>query len=250
VSTAAKSDEDLITDALRQPLPAGDVRLKVATHSYKDPASDKVKVLVSAEVGDTKAFVLPRALGFWVSNEKGDVVQMTVEPLSPGQTRYLGAALVAPGVYNLKLAALDDQRRLGSIEHRFDARLKTGGPFRYGDLMLADGALEAALQPKIEPVVAGDSVKAYMELYASDAARFEGSAVRFEVASEPGVEALVSAEGLMTETASPGRRTARAEVKLGSLPPGNYVLRAIISVAGRPVARLTTPFSRLGRPVL
>jgi VWFA-related protein len=248
VSTAAPTDEDLLKDALRQPLPASDVALTVATHSYKDPASDKVKVLVSAEIGDTRTFALPRALGFWVSSEKGDVVQMTLEHLSPGQTRYLGAALVAPGIYTLKLAAIDDQRRLGSIEHRFDARLKAGGPFRYGDLMLADGALEAALQPKIEPVVSGDSVKAYTELYASDAVRFEGATVRFEVAREPGADALVSAEGLVAETALPGRRTARAEVPLAALPAGDYVLRAVISVSGRPVARLTTTFSRLGRP--
>ena len=248
VSKAVPTDEDLLKDALRQPLPASDVRLKVATHGYKDPASDKVKVLVSAEIGDARSFALPRALGFWVSTEKGDVVHMAMESLSPGQTRYLGAALVPPGVYNLKLAAIDDQRRLGSIEHRFDARLKTGGPFRYGDLMLADGALEAALQPKIEPVVSGDSVTAYTELYAADAARFEGATVRFEVAPEPNADALASAEGLIAETAYPGRRTARAEIPLAAVPAGDYVLRAVVSVSGRPVARLTTSFSRLGRP--
>jgi 5-enolpyruvylshikimate-3-phosphate synthase len=114
--------------------------------------------------------------------------------------------------------------------------------------MLADGALEGALQPKIEPVVAGDVLKAYTELYASDASRFEGATIRFEVAPGPNAEALVSADGIMLETASPGRRTARAEIPLASLPRGEYVLRAVISVSSRPVARLTKPFSRLGRP--
>ncbi|MFO7693004.1 MAG: VWA domain-containing protein [Vicinamibacterales bacterium] len=248
VATAAKTDEDLIKDALRQPLPASDVPLSVATHAYKDPASERIKVLVSAAVGDGRDLILPRALGFWVSNEKGDVVQLTLDVPAPGQSRYLGAALVAPGIYNLKFAALDEQGRLGSVEHRFDARLRTGGPFRYGELMLADGTLDGALQPKIEPVVTGDSLKAYTELYATDAARFEGASIRFEVAAGPNAEALTSAEGLLTETASPGRQTARAEVPLASLPRGEYVLRAVISVSGRPVARLTKPFSRLGRP--
>jgi VWFA-related protein len=248
VSAAAPTDEDLLKEALRQPLPAGDVALKVATHSYKDPASDKVKVLVSADVGDVKTLVPPRALGFWVSNEKGDVVQMTLDTLSPGQTRYLGAALVSPGIYNLKVAAIDDQRRIGSVEHRFDARLKAGGPFRYGDLMLADGAIEDALRPKIQPVVAGDSVMAYTEMYASDPARFEGATVRFEVASEVNDEALVSAEGLVSETATPGRRLVRGAIPLAGLPAGEYVVRAVISVSGKPVARLTLPLSRLGRP--
>ncbi len=248
VATAARTDEDLIRDALRQPLPATDVPLKVATHTYKDPGSDKVKVLVSAAVGDGRQIVLPRSLGFWVATEKGDVVQLTLDSMSPGATRYLGAAVVPPGIYNLKFAALDEQGRLGSVEHRFDARLRTGGPFRYGDLMLADGILEGALDPKIEPVVSGDSVKVYTELYASDASRFEGATVRFEVASELNEPALASAEGLVTETAAPGRRTARADVGIATLPAGDYVLRAVISVSGRPVARLVAPFSRLGRP--
>ena len=247
-TTAPKTDEDLLKDALRQPLPASDVPLRVATHAYKDPASERIKVLVSAAIGDGKSLVLPRALGFWVSNEKGDVVQLTLDTTAPGETRYLGAALVAPGIYNLKFAALDDQGRLGSVEHRFDARLRAGGPFRYGELMLADGALEGALQPKIEPVVAGDALKAYTELYASDAARFEGVTVRFEVAPGPNSEAVLTADGLVMETASPGRRTARAEIPLAALPRGEYVLRAVISVSGRPVARRTKPFSRLGRP--
>jgi len=248
VSTAARTDEDSLKDALRQPLPATDVPLKVATHAYKDPASEKIKVLVSAAVGDGKDIILPRALAFWVANEKGDVVQLTLDSPPPGEARYLGAALVAPGIYNLKFAAIDVQGRIGSVEHRFDARLRAGGPFRYGDLMLADGTLGAALRPRIEPVVSGTSLVVYTELYASDAARFEGAAVRFEVASDLGGEALASAEGLMAETTSPGRRTARAEIELASVPQGEYVVRAVVYVAGRPVARLTKPFSRLGRP--
>jgi hypothetical protein len=250
VSTAARTDEDLIKEALRQPLPASDVPLKVATHSYKDPSSDKVKVIVSAAVGEGGQVILLRSLGFWVSNEKGDVVQFTLDSPSPGQTRYLGAALVAPGIYTLKFAALDEQGRLGSVEHRFDARLRTGGPFRYGDMMLAEGMLEGALQPKIEPVVAGNAVIVYTELYASDAARFEGATVRFEVAPGPNADALLSAEGLLAATSAPGRQTARAEFPLATLPAGEYVLRAVVSVSGRPVARLTKPFSRLGRPGL
>jgi hypothetical protein len=185
-----------------------------------------------------------------VATEKGDVVQLTLDSASPGATRYLGAAILPPGIYNLKFAALDEQGRIGSVEHRFDARLRTGGPFRYGDLMLADGTLEGALQPKIEPVVSGDAVKVYTEMYASDASRFEGATVRFEVASGLNDPALASAEGLLTETAVPGRRTVRGDVGLTTLPAGEYLVRAVISVSGRPVARLVAPLSRLGRPGL
>ena len=57
-----------------------------------------------------------------------------------------------------------------------------------------------------------------------------------------------TADGLVLETSTPGRRTARGEIPLASLPAGEYVLRAVIVVSAKPVARLTLPFSRLGRP--
>ncbi|MEW5981347.1 MAG: VWA domain-containing protein [Acidobacteriota bacterium] len=248
VSAKVKTDEDLIKDSLRQPLLATDVPVKVATHSYRDPSSDKLKVLVSAAVGRAEDVSETRTLGFWIADEKGDVYQVTVDKPPAGRHRYLGAALVVPGTYNLKLAVIDDQGRIGSVEHRFEARLRAGGPFRYGDLMLADGVLEQSLEPKVEPVVEDDAIKAYTELYASDVARFEAASVRFEVAPEPNAAALASAEGIVTETASPDRRMARAEIPIAFLPRGEYVLRAVVSIAGRPVARLTRPFTRAGRP--
>jgi VWFA-related protein len=246
-ATVVRTDEDRIKEALRQPLLATDVPLKVATHAYKDPAGDKLKILVSASVGQSGDLVFRRALGFWVADAKGDVYQFTMDTPAPGQSRYLGAALVTPGVYNLKLAVLDDQGRLGSAEHRFDARLRTGGPFTYGDLMLADGVLTNALEPKIEPVVREGTVKAYTELYSTVAARFTDAAIRFEVAPEPNAAAVATADGILTETASPDRRMARGEIPIASLPRGEYVLRAIVLVGGRPVARLTKSFTRIGR---
>lgn len=246
-ATVVRTDEDLIKDALRQPLLATDVPLKVATHAYKDPASDKLKILVSASVGRPDQLTFPRALGFWVADAKGDVYQFTMDTPPQGKSRYLGAALVAPGVYNLKFAALDEQGRLGSVEHRFDARLRAGGPFTYGDLMLADGVLTNALDPKIEPIVREDSVKAYTELYAPYAARFADAAIRFEVAPEPNAAAVATADGILTETTTPDRRMARGEIPIASLPRGEYVLRAIVMVGGRPVARLTKSFTRIGR---
>ena len=50
----------------------------------------------------------------------------------------------------------------------------------------------------------------------------------------------------MSETAIPGRRLAVGEVPLAGLDPGEYVLRAVVSIAGRPVARLTQPFTLVG----
>jgi VWFA-related protein len=237
------SDDEIIKTILAQPLLAGDIPLKVTTRSFKDPSSEKIKLIVAASIGRPADLPQTRALGFMVTDDRGEIQSLTVDT-SPGSSReYMGAAIISPGTYTLKLAAIDEQGRRGSVEHRFDARLRVGGPFRFGDLTLADGEVGRALQLKIEPRVSRQSVTAYTEIYASDPVRFEGASVMFEVAKEPNGPTLASAAGVLAETTSPGRRLVQGSVPVSTLQPGDYVLRAIVAVAGRPVARLTTEFA-------
>ena len=237
------SDDDIIKTVLAQPLLAEEIPLRVTTRSFKDPASEKIKLIVAASIGRPGDVTQARALGFWVTDDRGEVQALTLDT-SPGSSgSYLGAALVNPGTYTLKLAAIDQQGRRGSVEHRFDARLRVGGPFRFGDLMLADGEVGSALKPKIEARVSRQAVTAYTEIYASDPVRFEGASVMFEVAREPNGPTLASAAGVLAETSSPGRRLVQGSVPVSTLRRGDYVLRAVVAVAGRPVARVTTEFA-------
>jgi len=243
---AMPSDDEIIKTVLAQPLLAEGIPLKVATRSFKAPDSDKIKVIVAAAFGRPADMPPVRALGFWVTDDRGEVQAFTLDT-SPGSTSpYVGAALLSPGTYTLKLAAIDDQGRRGSVEHRFEARLRAGGPFRFGDLMLADGEIGRKLQPKIEPRVSRQAVIGYSEIYASDPSRFDGTSVRFEVAKDANGQALASAPAVIGETPVPGRRLIQGSVALPRLDPGNYVLRAIVMVAGRPVARVTTEFVLVG----
>ena len=202
--------------------------------------------MIAASMGRPQQVSLPRAIGFQVANERGDIESLTMETSPNASGRYLGAALIAPGTYMLKLAVIDDQGRRGTVEHRFDARLRTGGPFRFGSLMLMDGRAGGPLSPKIEPRASGASVVGYTEIYAPDAARFLEATMTFEIAAEPNGKALAAAAGTIQETSTPGRRLALGEVPLTGLDPGEYVLRGVVSVAGRPVARLTQPFTLVG----
>jgi VWFA-related protein len=245
-SAAPPSDDEIIKSLLRQPLLAGDIPISVVTQSFKDPQSEKIKLIVAASIGRPQDVSLPRSLGFQVANERGDVEALTVETSPAATGRYTGAALINPGTYTLKLAVIDDQGRRGSVEHRFDARLRAGGPFRFGSLMLVDGRMGGAMSPKIEPRVSGSSALGYTEVYAVDAARFEGATLAFEVASEPNGKTLAQAAGTLSDTGTPGRRLAAGEVPVAGLEPGEYVLRVVVSVAGRPVARLTQPFTLVG----
>jgi VWFA-related protein len=237
------SDDDIIKSVLAQPLLADEIALKVTTRSFKDPASEKLKLVVAVDIGRPAEVSPVRALGFLVADDRGEVQAFSLDTSPSAATPYVGAALVSPGVYTLKLAAIDEQGRRGSVEHRFDARLRVGGPFRFGDLMLADGEVGSALRPKIEPRVSRQVVTGYSEIYASDPARFEAATVAFEVAKDANAPPLASREAVVGETAEPGRRLIQGSVPVTQLEPGNYVLRAIVSVAGKPVARFSTPFT-------
>jgi len=245
-SATPPSDDETIKAMLRQPLLAGDIPISVTTQSFKDPDSEKIKLIVAATIGRAQDVTVPRALGFQVANERGDIESFTVETAPKASGRYLGAALVAPGTYVLRLAVLDDQGRRGSVEHRLDARLRTGGPFRFGSVMLMDGRVGGAMSPKIEPRASGASVLGYTEIYASDPARFQDAGLTFQVAAEPNGKALAEAPGTIQETQTPGRRLAVGEVPVKGLDPGEYVLRVMVLVAGRPVGRLTQPFTLVG----
>lgn len=245
-TAAIPSDDEIIKTMLAQPLLTADIPVTVATRSFKAPDSDKIKLIVAAAIGRPADVPAVRTLGFWMTDQRGEVRSFTLDT-SPGSGRpYVGAALLSPGTYTLKLAAIDDQGRRGSVEHRFDARLRVGGPFRFGDLMLADGEIGRTLQPKIEPKVGGQFVTGYSELYASDPSRFDTTSVTFEVAKDANGQALSSAPAVIGETAVPGRRMVQGRVPLLGLEPGNYVLRAVVLVGSRPVARMTTEFVLIG----
>ena len=242
-SAGTPSDDDIIKSILAQPLLTDDIPLKVTTKSFKDPASEKVKLLVAAAVGSPAEVPSVRTVGFLVTDDRGEVHAFSLDTSPGSASPYVGATLVGPGTYNLKLAAIDQQGRRGSVEHRFEARLRVGGPFRFGDFMLADGEVGRALQPKIEPRVSRETVTGYSEIYASDPARFEGTTVAFEVARDANAPALASVAAEMGETANPGRRMIQGAVPVTGLEPGDYVLRAVVSMSGRPVTRFSTPFT-------
>ena len=242
-SAGLPSDDDIIKSVLAQPLLSDDIRLKVTTKSFKDPASEKVKLVVAVAAGGPAEIPAVRSIGFLVTDDRGEVQAFTLDTSPGSASPYVGATLVSPGTYNLKLAAIDDQGRRGSVEHRFEARLRVGGPFRFGDLMLADGEVGRALLPKIEPRVSREVVTGYSEIYASDPARFDGATVAFEVAKDANAAPLASAPAVVGETADAGRRMIQGAVPVTGLDPGEYVLRAIVSVAGRPIGRFSTPFT-------
>ncbi|MGH9313920.1 MAG: hypothetical protein ACRD1S_12080, partial [Vicinamibacterales bacterium] len=98
-------------------------------------------------------------------------------------------------------------------------------------LGVSEGGLVPRLQFGSERVAI-----AYLEIF--DLARNATAAVTFELATTVNGPALASAPGALTPTATGDRRAATAQLPIGSLPAGDYVVRAIVGVAGQPAGRV------------
>jgi hypothetical protein len=77
---------------------------------------------------------------------------------------------------------------------------------------------------------------AYLELF--ELPGNATAAVTFELAATINGPALASVPGALTPTATGDRRAATAQLPIGSLPAGDYAVRAIVNMAGQPAGRV------------
>jgi VWFA-related protein len=250
--TPRKSEtaEERVQRALRAPFAATDLPLRIATYAYQNPGGPKVRLLVSAEVEGRDVGPEDVTMGFALIDREGRAVatsvqRKTLKPARGAQGPVLedvGALVVDPGSYTLKLAVIDASGRRGSIEHPVQAYQMTGLPFAVGDLMLADTPAQGDLRPPVEARIATGRLAAYLELYADDAAFFGTTKVKLEVAADETGAALIAGNGALVESADPKMRVVSAMVPVGALPPGQYVARAIVTRGDEKVGQLSRPF--------
>jgi VWFA-related protein len=231
-----------LTSLLRNPAPATELPLRVATYTYAEPGGDRVRIVISSEAG-TEASASPTSLGFVLIDGRGVIAATAAHESSDG--RHSFSVVVPEGSYTLRVAARDTVGRQGSVERVFRAQVARDRNLRVGDLMLA---LPAQPGVPLEPLVdraSGPAIVAYLEVQAgSGGAPLD--AVRFHVMGGVSDEPLVTATAEVSIRPG-GLAIARASLPIGALPPGSYLARAEILVAGLVTGRVRRPFTIAGR---
>ena len=232
--------------ALRSPLLSAALPLRVASFALQGPERDKVQLLIHADVGTDYPASKVVSLGYVITDRDGKIVDnkssdMRLMPVLngvPSPLQYTAGASLAPGDYTLKLAVAEGDRA-GSVEHAIHAALPAAGGLTLSELMVG-GPLEVGelLTPTIGYQINFGSVHGYLEAYG---AKTEGLTMEFEVATAADAPALLNVD-VPIHPVTDSRAIFTKVMPTQALPPGKYVLRAILSAGGASVKTLTRGF--------
>ncbi len=158
---------------------ANEIGLKLTTYTLRDPASDKLRILMATEIDRTANPDGRLALAYSLVDEQRaprstarSIARSRRRSRRTAMQRYTGFILSdATGMHTLKIAVIDEAGRRGSVEHSFRASLTPLGEVRATDILIAD---ERTGTGSAAPAVGNDFTSGmatgYIELY-SDADR-------------------------------------------------------------------------------
>ena len=247
----ALTPQQQVGEVLKSPLPVRGLPMRVATYTAVDAATAKVRVVITAEVGDPATTPAEWPIGVLIldKNDKVIVNRGGVSTLAPASSKGESPRLVLtsvsldPGEYTLRLAAVDESGRGGSVHHSINARLtRMGGGLSVSDLMLVPQPPNVGELPRPRPstVIDNETVSAMLELTGTDQSLMGRAKVTLQIADAENGNPLVNVEARQAPRGNV--RAFAATMRLGVLPAGEYVARALINVPGQPEVRLTRPF--------
>jgi VWFA-related protein len=218
-----------------------DLPLRAAGYASANPGDAKVKIIALLEPMDRSVQLTSAVFGLF--DPKGRLVaQWTANERELGGTPVMSAGLAAAGDYQLRAAAVDANGRRGAAEYPLAAQLTPAGTMQLSAMVLGTSR-NASFQPRMqfdaEPTAMG-----FFEIYGRPGGDLS---VALELAPSEDGRALVRVPASVNVGQDPERRTVSGVVPIGSLEPGDYVVRGIVSVDGRPAGRVLRTLRKIVR---
>jgi hypothetical protein len=209
-------------DMLRETTVHRDLPLRVAGFTSRE-AGDKVKIVVLGEPIDPATKLTAALVG--VYDAKGRLSQSTAQPEALSTMPVMFAIVVTPGPHRIRLAAADASGRGGTADYEINADLATAGALKLSTLLLGvnDVGFKPVLEFKDEP-----TAFATFELYGKPPTTMP---LKLELAATPDGPAIQQAQPSGSGTKDPDRFVVSGAFQIASLPPGDYVVRAIVGSA-------------------
>jgi VWFA-related protein len=263
----ARKPEAVIKDLLMAPLPERGLPMRVTAYSTSDPKDPRVRMVIAAEIGDPAEEPADWNVGVIILDDDDKVAASNagVMKLSPASARRPAprllqtTVLLEPGEYTLRLAAVDGEGRAGSVHHTLHAKLaELAGKREVADLLVASEP-EPKQPPRLNAsgLVDTENVSMQIDVSGLDSSAMSQTRVSVQVAESATGPPLAQAN-METIRRLGSVHTFGTTMRLGLLPPGEYVARAIVTggpkgevravrafnlapVAARPAAATTEP---------
>ena len=221
-------------DALHSPSGYSDLPIRVTSFSSRD-AGGKIKVVAAVEPLDPAARLTSAAAGLYDAGGK-IIAEWASKPEDLVGPPVRASLLAPPGTFRLRVAGLDAAGRVGTVDSPVTTDLVTAGSLTLSSLMLGRGGPTAgSFTPVFEFGTEPTAVVSF-ELYGGRTNMPLRALV--ELAQSVNGPAMLTARLNWAGTVETDRFVGTAQLPLASVPPGDYVVRAIVALDGEPEGRV------------
>jgi hypothetical protein len=219
-------------DMLRTAAEYRDLPLRAAAYPAPTAGSDEVTVVALFESIDG-APISSASVGLF--DEKNTLKkQWTAKPEELAKRPTMAALQAPAGAYRVRVAAVDGSGRTGTADYDLQAQIPRADPLRLSALVLGTqgpGGFTPRLDFKDESVAIG-----MLQIYGVP----KGATLKLDLDVSPTADgaALATADTTIVPARADDQRIAFGGFSIDSLAPGDYLMRAVVSLDGKPVGKV------------
>jgi hypothetical protein len=221
-------------DMLRTPTAYGDLPLRATGHTSRPVGNAEVTVMALFEALDPSTALKEASVGLF--DEKNTLKkQWTAQAADLAKRPVMAALSAPPGTYRMRVAAVDGSGHAGTTDYALQVEMPRADPLKLSTLLLGTQQQGGGFAPRLEftsePVAIG-----LLEIYNVP----KGSAVTvdLDVLQTPEGAPLANAQTTVSQGTTEDMRMAFGGFSIASLSPGDYLMRAIVSLDGKPVGKV------------
>jgi hypothetical protein len=212
-----------------------------ATSSLARGKDNSINVITLFDTPDPGAKLTSAAAALFDVEGRG-VAYWTSKPDDLTGSVSVVGLMVPKGRYRLRVGAIDAAGRYGVIDDQVMAELTPAGGLTMSGLTLGvsrSGGFQHRLQFSTE-----QSALAHLELYGGVAGTPVGAV--FEISETTDGPAMFRVPGAISPTPDEDRFSVTGAIPVAMLPPGDYVIRAIVGAQGKPSGRVLRTLHKIG----
>lgn len=229
---AAKGAKTSPREMIRVATAFTDLPLRAAGFTSRG-ADDKLKVIALFEPVEPTVKLASAIVALFAPDGKL-TAQWTAQKGDFDRSPVTAALAVAPGTYRMRVAAVDSNGRAGTTDYTLDAGLTPAGPLQLSALVVG-APVSGSFAPQLHFTPKDPAGAGYLEIY--NVPKGANVTVNLEIAPSEDAEAIGTVPAQVVPGDTEDMRRAVGGFSIENLPAGDHVMRAIVSIDGKPVGR-------------